>query len=80
MQYNTAVEHRPTTFYLGNTARCSIRGLSLTILHFSPRKKPPSYVQRPQSYNVAPTSLAHASVLNDLGRSIGAPTARSMMI
>ena len=31
------------------------------------------------SYNVAPTNLAHAAVLNDFGRSIGAPTARSMM-
>lgn len=31
------------------------------------------------SYNVAPTSLAYASVLKDFGRSIGAPRARSMM-
>lgn len=30
-------------------------------------------------YKVAPTSLAHASVLKDFGRSIGAPTARSMI-
>ena len=30
-------------------------------------------------YKVAPTSFAYASVLNDLGRSIGAPTARSMI-
>ena len=31
-------------------------------------------------YNVTPTSFAHASVLKDLGRSIGAPTALSMII
>lgn len=31
------------------------------------------------NYNVAPTSFAQASVLKDLGRSIGAPTARSMI-
>lgn len=30
-------------------------------------------------YSVAPTSFAQASVLKDLGRSIGAPTARSMI-
>ena len=34
---------------------------------------------RKHFYNFAPTSLAHASVLNDLGRSMGAPRARSMM-
>jgi hypothetical protein len=36
-------------------------------------------IARAVLYNVAPTSLAYASVLKDLGRSIGAPRARSMM-
>lgn len=31
------------------------------------------------AYSWAPTSLAYASVLKLLGRSIGAPSARSMM-
>lgn len=37
----------------------------------------PMFVQLP--YSLAPTNLAQASVLNDFGRSMGAPTARSMM-
>ena len=33
----------------------------------------------PGTYKVAPTNSAYFSVLKDLGRSMGAPTARSMM-
>jgi len=51
-----------------------------------PKRQPPKYqynhgVQSmsPISYRVAPTNFAYASVLKDLGRSIGAPSARSMM-
>jgi hypothetical protein len=36
-------------------------------------------VSSERTQSLAPTNLAHASVLKDLGLSIGAPTARSMM-
>jgi hypothetical protein len=44
-----------------------------------PKSQPPPRLDHPSFYNDAPTSLAYASVLKDLGRSIGAPTARSMI-
>lgn len=39
----------------------------------------PFATRLPAIYNFAPTILAQCSVLNDLGRSIGAPTARSII-
>ena len=40
---------------------------------------PPCLTKPAIVYKVAPTSFAQASVLKDLGRSIGAPTARSII-
>lgn len=53
--------------------------ISLTSYQYGnvwPSKSSPT---KKDAYREAPTSLAQASVLNDLGRSIGAPTARSMI-
>ena len=48
-------------------------------LHATPLLHHCRSLQEKHAHKVAPTILAQASVLKDFGRSIGAPTARSMI-